>query len=215
MGEPDLAEMETPTAQAPGEVSFAGGPPAAAADHDLIGRCLQGDERSWEALIRKYAGLIDGVAARYGLHEQDRADVFQAVCVELWRNLPKIKDRGRLAAWLATVAGRVSWQTLKARRSWQQRTTGDAVLEESPDDTWRPEELLVLEERWSTLTRAVGALQPRCRQLVWALFFDPEHPSYETVAQRLEMPKDSIGPTRLRCLRSLRQALDELLPASR
>lgn len=181
-------------------------------DSALIERCLSGDEPAWECLIRRYAGLIHGVASRYCL-EEERADVFQAVCIELWRNLEKIKDRQRLAAWLVTVTSRLAWQALRQRRAWQNTTTGDEPLEFHVDEDRSPEEWLVAQERWETLRQAVETLRPRCRDLIRWLFFDPEEPSYETIAQRLSMPKDSVGPTRMRCLRSLRHALEDLLPS--
>lgn len=174
----------------------------------LVQQCRAGDTRAWEALVTRYAGLINGVAVRYGLGEYDRADVFQNVCVELWRNLDKIHDPARLPGWLVTVTGRACWQQLRQKYSKQ---TASALTDEElatlADQGRSPEEDALLSEQWAALGKAVEGLDGRCRALVWGLFFDPSHPSYEEMGRRLKMPKDSVGPVRLRCLARLRQLL--------
>ncbi|MEA2641249.1 MAG: hypothetical protein QOF51_2643 [Chloroflexota bacterium] len=174
----------------------------------LIDACLAGDEQSWEALIARYAGLINGVAARYGLPEADRADIFQQVSIELWRKLRSIKDRQRLPGWLVTVTARAAWQCIRQRRAQQDHTDGDEALEMQADRGWKPDELLVMAEGWATLAQGVESLEPRDRQLLWSLFFDPEEPSYDDIARQLAVPKNSVGPMRQRCLLRLRQHLE-------
>jgi DNA-directed RNA polymerase specialized sigma24 family protein len=60
-----------------------------------------------------------------------------------------------------------------------------------------------------TLWRAFGELPERCRQLLRILIASPA-PSYAEVAAALSMPVGSIGPTRARCLRRLRQLLEAM-----
>jgi len=39
------------------------------------------------------------------------------------------------------------------------------------------------------------------------LYFDAKSPSYEVIAQTMQMPVASVGPTRARCLEKLRTVL--------
>ena len=55
---------------------------------------------------------------------------------------------------------------------------------------------------------ALGDISERCRALLERLYFSQEDSSYADVAESLEMPVGSVGPTRLRCLASLAQALE-------
>jgi RNA polymerase sigma factor (sigma-70 family) len=67
-------------------------------------------------------------------------------------------------------------------------------------------------EHWELsqwLDAALSKLGDRCRELLLALYFQPERSSYAEVAADLDMPIGSIGPSRARCLKSLRQALGE------
>jgi RNA polymerase sigma factor (sigma-70 family) len=175
---------------------------------DLVRRCRSGDDQAWEALIRRYASLINGIGLRYGLGEYDRADVFQAVCIELWQHLGKISDPQRLPGWLITVTGRVCWQHLRQKYVKQERVLNDDDLVTLMDRDLLPEERSLVAERWSALFHAVQNLDGRCRAMVWGLFFDPAQPSYEELSKRLGMAKDSVGPVRLRCLAKLRHALE-------
>ena len=73
-------------------------------------------------------------------------------------------------------------------------------------------------ERWERaewIIQGLSMLDERCRQLLLALYFDAEQPSYADVADRLNMPIGSIGPTRARCLERMRQSLQTVeLPAA-
>ncbi|HEV7551812.1 MAG TPA: sigma-70 family RNA polymerase sigma factor, partial [Candidatus Angelobacter sp.] len=56
---------------------------------------------------------------------------------------------------------------------------------------------------------AISTLPKRCNQMVAMLFFeDPPRP-YDEVAKELHLATGSIGFTRGRCLKKLRQLLEE------
>ena len=61
-------------------------------------------------------------------------------------------------------------------------------------------------DRAARLWRAFGELSARCRELLRILIASPP-PSYAEVAAAMDMPVGSIGPTRARCLRRLRERL--------
>ncbi len=69
-----------------------------------------------------------------------------------------------------------------------------------------PEEAAPLSERSDLLWRAFGTLPARCQLLLRLLMATPA-PSYAEVAAALDRPVGSIGPTRARCLRLLREKL--------
>jgi hypothetical protein len=50
----------------------------------------------------------------------------------------------------------------------------------------------------------------RCQELLSTLFLEPGEPSYEAIAERLDMTLGSIGPTRARCFKKLEKILVEL-----
>jgi RNA polymerase sigma factor (sigma-70 family) len=182
-------------------------------DHELIQRILAGHQvqDSWNTVLARYSNLIYTVPLRYGLQESDAADVYQGVCEALWKDLAHVRDHERLGSWLITVAGHLSWRLIMKRRQQTQRENpiGDDEIPLS-DPGPQPEDLALRRDQWNTVNRAVCALPDRCRKLVWYLYFDPEAPSYEQIAERMEMALGSVGPIRKRCLEQLKKHLQGL-----
>src|SRR5919198_1726963 len=77
---------------------------AGGSDTALVEACLRGEADAWEQLVRRYAGLVYSVARRYGLGEEDAADVFQGTWSALWERLTEVRNRARLGPLLITVA---------------------------------------------------------------------------------------------------------------
>jgi len=173
-------------------------------DHELIQACRAGHALAWERLLDKYERLIFSVSLNYGLTTDDAADVTQITFTILLQNLDTLPDGIRLAPWLATVARRHTWRLLVRNRR-------EAV---SPEEDLAGNEtvggIIDYSERWELaewLNYGLSMLDERCRQLLLALYFDEEQPSYDQVANHLKMPVGSIGPTRARCLEHMRQSM--------
>jgi len=174
-------------------------------DRDLIRACRSGDARAWERLLDKYERLVFSISLNYGLTTDDAADVTQITFTILLQNLNTLPDEIRLSAWLVTVARRHTWRLLARNRR-------EAV---NPDEDLAGNETLggIVDnrERWELaewLNHGLSLLDKRCRQLLLALYFDTEQPSYAHVADQLKMPVGSIGPTRARCLEQMKRNLD-------
>ena len=181
-------------------------------DRDLLRACRSGNARAWERLLDKYERLVFSISLNYGLTTDDAADVTQITFTILLQNLKTLPDEIRLSSWLATVARRHTWRLLARNRretvNPDEDLAGNEVLGGIVDNR----------ERWELaewLNHGLSLLDERCRQLLLALYFDEEQPSYAHVAHRLKMPIGSIGPTRARCLEHMRQNLHTVeLPAA-
>ncbi len=68
-------------------------------DDRLVAECLQGDEKAWSALVDKYKNLIFSIPIKLGLYD-DAADIFQAVCLDLLTDLPRLREPSALPKWL-------------------------------------------------------------------------------------------------------------------
>lgn len=176
---------------------------------ELIRLCLGGHEGAWEDLIHAYSRLIYSVARRYGLNENEAADVFQSVCLAVWEGLASVRETTKLSSWLITVTARAAWHCIAARGRGSV-----APLDETMDlpggAANEPEEEALRREGAESLRQALEFLPERWRRLMWHLYFDPAAPSYAEVAQILGMPEGSIGPTRARCLKRLQAILENL-----
>jgi RNA polymerase sigma factor (sigma-70 family) len=183
--------------------------PNEGSDRELVAGCLRGEAEAWESLVRRYSSLVYSVARKYGLGDDDVADVFQNTWCALWERLVEVRDQSRLSPWLITVAGRLSYQVIERRHRLAAREELDFDLESQPDSGAQTEDLAVAHDEAAQVRVAMTRLPDRCRQLLDYLFYDPDAPSYTEIARRLGVSPDTIGPLRQRCLRNLKILLDE------
>jgi RNA polymerase sigma factor (sigma-70 family) len=114
-------------------------------------------------------------------------------------SLDRINDEERLASWLMTVTRRQSWRVRNLSRRDVQLEVAPEEVDESQDD-WAS--MLALHD-------ALAELGGTCKDLLEALYLDPETPSYAEIAQRFGRSIGGIGPLRGRCLEKLRGILTE------
>ena len=169
----------------------------------LVAAAGGGDREAWEGLVRRYAGLVWGVARAMGLDPADAADVSQTTWLRLAEHLGRLREPDRVGAWLAVTARREALRT----RQRSARIVLDSWCGEGPDDDDDLDSALLRDERDALLWRTFSALSEPCKALLRVLMTDPP-PSYVEVGEALDMPVGSIGPRRQRCLRALRRRID-------
>jgi RNA polymerase sigma factor (sigma-70 family) len=171
---------------------------------ELVAAAAAGSTTAWEALVRRYAGLVWGVARAYGLDGADAADVSQTTWLRLAEHLGRIRDPDRVGGWLAVTARREALRT----RQRGSRLVLDSWCGDGPDEGGDLDAALLRDERAAQLWRSFSDLSEPCQALLRVLMADPP-PSYEEVGEALAMPVGSIGPRRQRCLRALRKRMDD------
>jgi RNA polymerase sigma factor (sigma-70 family) len=181
-----------------------------ASDEKLIGRCLQGDQEAWSALIDKYKNLIYSIPVKLGMH-QDAGDIFQSVCVDLLSELPRLREHRALPKWLMQTCYHkcLRHQRAAARLvDLPEDADGDSQLPATNAEDF-PEHLLLQIEQEQTLRDAVSQLPEKCERMVHLLFFEFPPRPYENVAEELGMATGSIGAIRGRCLAYLKKQLEK------
>ncbi|MFN8454146.1 MAG: sigma-70 family RNA polymerase sigma factor [Anaerolineae bacterium] len=175
-------------------------------DQKLIHACRQGDTQAWTNLLNQYERLVFSIPLRYGLSREDAADITQLTFTILLQSLDRLADDSHLGPWLATVARRHTWRLLKRDK----REGVNEAEDLSQSVTLLSQPSSESGERWELLewlNHGLAQLNERCRNLLLALYFDTEQPSYADTAARFDLPVGSIGPTRARCLERLKQLL--------
>jgi RNA polymerase sigma factor (sigma-70 family) len=178
-------------------------------DGALVASCLDGDERAWEALIQKYKKLIYSVPFRYRLSADDAADIFQAVCVDLYTQLDQLRNTEALRGWLMRVAANKCFHWKQRLKRYQSEDIEQAGSEGASALAVMPEWAEEL-ERDQMVREAMERLPARCRQMIRMLFFEDSPRPYEEVASELGLATGSIGFIRGRCLKKLAGELKEL-----
>jgi RNA polymerase sigma factor (sigma-70 family) len=183
------------------------------ADSELLGACLKGDSAAWETLIVRYQRLIYSIPIKMGLSANDAADVFQSVCVKLLESLSTLRNLERVSAWLTTTTKRECWRVAARRRRDRIAMPfiggdgQDQAIEIASSTPLADEQHQFLEQQ-QILREAVDALPERCRNLITLLFYQDGNFSYAETARRMNIPLNSMGATRARCLAKLKKLLE-------
>ncbi len=182
--------------------------PTAWSNTRLVRECLRGSEEAWSALVDKYKNLIFSIPVKYGFSSDDASDIFQAVCLELMSELPKLRKPEALPKWIMQVTGHKCFHRKREQQRLVSDSDGNLDLMETPPNY--ADAILQEAEQEQKLRQAISEMPTRCRQLIHMLFFEEPSRPYEQVAESLGLAKGSIGFIRQRCLERLRKRLLEI-----
>ena len=173
----------------------------------LVEECLRGNEQAWRVLIDRYKNLIYSIPLHYGAPHQDAADIFQRVCLDLFNELPRLRDAEALQGWLIRVTNHKCYHW---KRQPGSRESGldenDRAVQSA--DLVVPPDLVAEMEQEQLVQNAIAQLPARCREMIELLFFENPPLPYAEVAKRLHLATGSVGFIRGRCLERLRKILE-------
>lgn len=169
-----------------------------------------GDETALGTLVDLATPVLWQIARACGLDRETAEDVVQTTWLKLYEHSVGITQSAAVLAWLVTTTRRESWRVAKAGMKAIPadlesggRSTAEPIAMTPPVD---PENVALLADSDALLWAHVSKLSPRCQLLVRVICF-ADTPNYAALSQSLGMPVGSIGPTRGRCLASLRKSL--------
>jgi RNA polymerase sigma factor (sigma-70 family) len=174
-------------------------------DTRLVEECLRGKEEAWSALVDKYKNLIFSIPIKYGFSSDDATDIFQAVCLEVLSELPKLRKPKALPKWIMQVTSHKCFHWKRQQRRLGSSEPEDQKLE--PSEPARAETILREAQEEQGLREVISELPPRCRELVRMLFYEEPARPYQEIAATLGISTGSIGFIRQRCLKRLRKRL--------
>jgi RNA polymerase sigma factor (sigma-70 family) len=184
-----------------------GGPTSSAlydAATDAFRRWRAGDESALDELVRMMSPVLWHVVRATGLDREAAEDVVQNTWLTLVRSADSVRDAQAITRWLCTAARREAWRVSKSAS--RTRPVEDEVLDARLPVQTSPESEVVTDDEKTRLWRALARLPERCQKLLRIVAWEPR-PDYSSVAEGLDMPIGSIGPTRRRCLDKLRVEL--------
>jgi RNA polymerase sigma factor (sigma-70 family) len=174
---------------------------------DLVQRARDGDENAWNNLVERFSRLVGSVIAGFRLRGADAEDVAQTVWLRLLEHLRQLREPKALPMWIVTTTRN---ECLRVLRTSRRTRPFDPTAEQDlivPPDTAELDEQLLRTERRQLLVTAFAQLSDPHRRLLTLLIEDPPI-SYAQISDQLGIPVGSIGPTRSRALRRLRECIE-------
>lgn len=116
------------------------GATSATEDGELLRRFVGGEEGAFGELVRRHGRLVWAVCRHLSRSDAEADDAFQATFLVLFQNAAKVRDAGRLSAWLHGVAYRICAKARQAakRRAIRERAaaTGERNGSVVADSAW-------------------------------------------------------------------------------
>jgi RNA polymerase sigma factor (sigma-70 family) len=184
-------------------------------DGTLVKQSLAGDQNAFEFLVTRYRRPL-ACYIRGMLKDDDEInDVLQHVFLQLYVSLPILLTDVSLKAWLFRVAHNRCLDELRKRRrraeipfsTLERECRGEeqSPVEAIPDSDPLPEEIAERIDLHGSLSRAVSALPPKFRSIIYLRCF--RQLSFSQIGRTLNMPETSVKTCFYRSLPRLRRAL--------
>lgn len=168
----------------------------AMADGQLAQQVLDGDQRAFEVLVRRYSTPLFNFIYRF-LGDYDQAcDVLQQVFVRFYTSLPKLGTRDPFKPWLFQVARNCCVDELRRRKRYaiqfsqlenEESENENSFLNEIPDSGPLPEELAERHDLQQHLDDAIQSLPPKFRSVVLLRYV--AQLSFSEIGTTLSMPE--------------------------
>jgi RNA polymerase sigma-70 factor, ECF subfamily len=165
----------------------------------IIHRCQMGDKEAFRTLVEQYHRTLFGTAYLMARDQSLAEDAVQGTLVQMWKNLPQLRLRGSLKAWVMRIlVNEVKQQTRKKRLP---TVPLEQVLSPASDPAQAEKEFIQSEER-QMLRQALERLPPEQRETVVLRFFSdftvPEIAAVMgrrqgTIKSRLSRALDRLG----------------------
>jgi RNA polymerase sigma-70 factor, ECF subfamily len=168
--------------------------PAASPDavETLIQRCLQGDQRAWDLIVRQYWRKVFNVAYKFVGKHDEAEDLTQDIFLKLFKSLDTFDRRANFQTWLISVSRNLCidhYRSVRKERETIDRGVDASDLAPASPDAG-PIAALEQRDRVVLLRQAMAALPETLRTAV--LLRDIQELSYQEIADKLRLPEGTV-----------------------
>ena len=184
-----------------------------AGNHAVVGHSLEAllrracaedeDPAAWNELSRRFGRLLLYTARKVGLNDSDAAEVVQQTWIRLWERGHQIRDPESLPAWLTATARRESLRMAISGKRYL--LCADPATEHGERFPTAATDVYPIDGDYEPVLEQALTRLPALQQQLIRLLMSDTCPSYGEVAETLGLPVGSIGPMRMRALRTLRE----------
>lgn len=150
------------------------------------------EKKRFSKLIAEHQGIIHKITYVYAYSVEDREDLFQEICLQLWKSHSRFKNKSKFSTWIYRVALNTAINYIKKR----ERNIQPVVLDRdypSNDDRSEEENLEVMFDAISRLNQFNKAVI-----ILWL-----EENSYDEIASILGLSKSNVSVRLVRIKKQL------------
>lgn len=128
-------------------------------DFDIIDRCLAGDERAFDHLVRRYQRDVYQLAYRITRNVEDAKDLAQDAFVQAYRSLKTFQRKSSFYTWLYRITVNLCLNHLKGATRMEPGEVDDRLADTREDAL----DVLARGERERAVAAAIATLPPQQR----------------------------------------------------
>jgi RNA polymerase sigma-70 factor (ECF subfamily) len=165
---------------------------AAPATDELIARCLAGDERAWDQIVRQHWRKVFNIAYRFVGRHDEAEDLTQDIFLKIFRALATFDRRANFQTWIISISRNLCidhYRSIRKERETMARDIDPAGL--TPVAAGRgPYGELEQRDLRDQIRAALALLPPALREAV--VLRDLQEFSYQEIADRLRLPEGTV-----------------------
>ena len=192
----DRAVLVSMPADLPASAPDASGNTGSNDDRDrieaLIQRCLQGDQRAWDLIVKQYWRKVFNVAYKFVGRHEEAEDLAQDIFLKIFKSLDTFDRRANFQTWLISVSRNLCIDHYRSVRKERETIDRDVdagnLTPAAPDPS--PMASLEQRDRVTLLRQALAALPETLRTAV--LLRDIHELSYQEIADQLGVAEGTV-----------------------
>jgi len=157
------------------------------------------NKKAFSELIKQYQAIIHKVTMVYANGRADREDLFQEICLQLWKSYPNFREEAKFSTWMYRVALNTAISTVRKENkapSFEHLRETDRIAEDKNDE----------KERVKLLYRAISRLN-RIDKAIILLWL--EEKNYKEIASIMGTSEKNVSVKLVRIKRKLEELVLE------
>jgi RNA polymerase sigma-70 factor (ECF subfamily) len=157
------------------------------------------NKKSFSELITKNQAIIHKITMVYANGLADREDLFQEICLQLWKSYPNFREEAKFSTWMYRVALNTAISTIRKNKnafSFEPLRETDKLPEQDQDEN----------DKLRTLYRAISKLN-RIDKAIILLWL--EEKNYEEIASIMGTSKTNVSVKLVRIKKKLEELVNE------
>jgi RNA polymerase sigma-70 factor (ECF subfamily) len=163
-------------------------------DEQLINLALNGSQRSWIKLVKRYENLVYNYCLRMTRSSTEAMDMMQEVFLAVYRNLPSYRGQNQFKAWLMRVTSNKTIDYLRHKERNPQNYGEDFDEENIIHSTHKhfsePDNNLAQADNQKQVKALMQNLSPEQRMVVELKFF--QQYTFEEIGMQLNVPTNTV-----------------------
>lgn len=157
------------------------------------------NKKAFSELIEKHQAIIHKVTLVYTNGRADREDLFQEICLQLWKSYPNFREDAKFSTWMYRVALNTAISNVRKEKKnlfYEQLRETDSIEEDRNDE----------KEKVKLMYRAISKLN-RIDKAIILLWL--EEKNYEEIASIMGTSKSNVSVKLVRIKRKLEELVAE------